>query len=305
MDAVQRKPDDKPIVLIVDDDPLSLKVLNQILAADYDIILAKSGEEALALAISETPDLVLLDVIMDDMSGYEVIKRLKEYPETSAIPVIFITGLNTAEDEEKGLILGASDYIAKPFIDVVVRARVKTQINNMRQRREIERLSMTDALTGIPNRRGFDIRLSMEWAHAIRDKKPIALLLVDMDNLKTYNDTYRHLQGDAMLKAVALILISFAKRAQDIAARIGGDEFAILLPYTEMQAALEIAESLRKNMESAVVMTSDGRATSMTFSIGVACTYPSPGDSTEEFFALADVRLYQAKAEGRNKVCGG
>lgn len=299
-DAIEKK----PIILAVDDDPLSLKVLNQILSADYDIVMARSGEEALELAESESPDLILLDVVMEDMSGYDVMDRLKLNVETARIPVIFITGLETVEDEEKGLIMGAQDYIKKPFLDIVVRARVKTQINNVRQRREIERLSMTDALTGIPNRRSFDIRLSLEWAHAMRDKKPIAVLMIDLDNLKAYNDSYGHIQGDAMLKAVSGALEGAAKRAQDIAARIGGDEFAILLPDTDMQAAMEIANSLRAGVASHKFMSGDDPATSITFSIGVACARPAPGDHPEKFLSLADSRLYDAKNSGRNIVRG-
>ena len=289
-------------ILIVDDDQTSLKVLNQILSAEYEIYMAKNGKEALQLAVSVNPDLILLDVVMADMSGYEVLVQLKEEPETSLTPVIFITGLSSAEDEEKGLVLGAADYIAKPFLDVVVRARVKTQINNVRQRREIERLSMTDALTGIPNRRNFDLRLSMEWAHAIREKKPISIMVIDLDNFKDYNDTYKHKQGDIMLKAIASNLLSAAKRAQDLAARIGGDEFAILLPNTELLPAIEIAQCLRERVSSNCVLTNNGEETYMTISIGVACSWPSPEDKSENFFEAADAQLYRVKHSGRNGV---
>ena len=294
--------DNKASILIVDDEPSSLKVLNQILSLDYEIYMAKSGKEALQLAITTCPELILLDVVMADMSGYEVLEQLKEFPETSMTPVIFITGLSSAEDEEKGLILGAADYIAKPFLDAVVKARVKTQINNIRQRREIERLSMTDALTCIPNRRNFDLRLSMEWAHAIREKKPIAVMIIDLDNFKVYNDTYKHMQGDVMLKAIARNLLTAAKRAQDLAARIGGDEFAILLPNTELQPAIEIAQTLRERIESTCVLTSSGDETYMTISIGVACVWPAPDDISGNLVEMADIQLYRAKHMGRNRV---
>jgi len=293
----------KPAVLIVDDEPSSLKVLDKILSEDYEIYMAKSGGEGLELAASEKPDLILLDVMMGDMSGYEVLKQLKDNPEIALTPVIFITGLSTAEDEEKGLILGAADYITKPFLDVLVKARVKTQINNVRQRREIERLSMTDALTGISNRRGFDLRLSIEWAHAIREKTPLAIMLIDLDKLKDYNDAYNHTQGDLMLKSVARFLVSAIKRSQDIAARIGGDEFAILLPNTELQPAAEIAQTLRKNIEASRIVTIDGDLTTMTISAGVACIRPVPEDNVEDFVQIADNRLYRAKNMGRNMIC--
>jgi len=201
--------------------------------------------------------------------------------------------------------MGASDYITKPFLDVVVRARVKTQINNIRQRREIERLSMTDALTGIPNRRSFDLRLSMEWAHAIREKTPISVLMIDLDNLKNYNDTYNHMQGDFMIKTVADTLASSAKRAQDIAARIGGDEFAVLLPNTDHQSAADLANSLRERVEMTEIYTSNGEKTAITISIGVACSHPVPDDFAGDLIELADARLYMAKKNGRNRVYAG
>ena len=302
MNRINKATEKKAGILIVDDDPTSLKVLNQILSADYEIYMAKSGKEALQLAVSESPDLILLDVVMADMSGYDVLVQLKEQPETSMTPVIFITGLSSAEDEEKGLILGAADYIAKPFLDVVVKARVKTQINNVRQRREIERLSMTDALTSIPNRRNFDLRLSMEWAHAIREKKPISVMMIDLDNFKVYNDTYKHKQGDIMLRSIASNLLSAAKRAQDLAARIGGDEFAILLPNTELQPAIEIAQCLRERIESNCILANNGEKTYMTISIGVACTWPAPDDLSDSLIEAADAQLYRAKHMGRNRV---
>jgi len=295
----------KPVVLIVDDDPASLRDLNQILSDDYDIVMAKSGREALELSVSEKPDLILLDVVMDDMSGYDVLGRLQEKQETAYTPVIFITGLVSAEDEEKGLILGAADYITKPFRNVVVKARVKTQISNLRQHREIERLSMTDALTGIPNRRGFDLRMAVEWAHAIREKTPISLLMVDLDNLKEYNDTYNHLQGDEVLKIVARTLSSAVKRAQDLAARIGGDEFAVLLPNTDLQSAAEIADMLRAEIENTRIYTNAGAETGMTVSIGAACVCPVPDDDPSGLMETADARLYTAKNGGRNRVYAG
>jgi diguanylate cyclase (GGDEF)-like protein len=283
---------------------LSLKVLNQILSAEYDVHTAQSGREALELAVSEKPDLILLDILMPDMSGFDVLVRLKDSAETQKVPVIFITANTSPRDEERGLTLGAADYITKPFQDFLIRARVRTQINNVKQRKEIELLSMTDDLTDIPNRRSFELRLEMEWTHAIREQAPIALLMIDLDNFKMYNDTYGHPQGDVLLKTVAATLVASTKRAADVAARIGGEEFVILLPSTDYAGALEIAENLRAAVAATVVATSGGGLTSATISIGVVCMRPNPGDAAVSFVEEADARLYRAKRAGRNRVCG-
>jgi diguanylate cyclase (GGDEF)-like protein len=292
----------KPSVLIVDDEISNLKVLNQILSSEYDILTAQSGKETVELALSEHPDLILLDVIMPDMSGFDVLVQLKEIPETIKIPIIFITGLTSEDDEEKGLMMGAVDYITKPFRNVVVRARVKTQIQNLMQKREIELLSMMDALTNIPNRRSFDIRLEMEWVHAIREKLPLSILMMDVDKFKGYNDTYGHPQGDTLLKAVATVIGTVSKRAADLPARVGGEEFALLLPHTDLAGALATAERIRSGVEETIVLTVDGITTSRTISIGALSMTPKPDDKKEDFVAKVDSLLYKAKETGRNKV---
>jgi diguanylate cyclase (GGDEF)-like protein len=294
--------ENKPSILIVDDEPSNLKVLNQILSSEYDVLTVQNGQEALEVAAAERPDLILLDIIMPDMSGFDVLIKLKELQDTIKIPIIFITGLTSEDDEEKGLLLGAADYIRKPFRNVIVRARIKTQMQNLMQRKEIELLSMIDALTNIPNRRSFDIRLDMEWSHAIREKLPISMLMMDVDKFKIYNDTYGHPQGDALLKAVAGVFRASAKRAGDMAARLGGEEFAVLLPNTQLEGALATAEQIRLGVEATVVKTVDGKPTSATISIGVESMIPGNNDHREDFVARADACLYAAKKSGRNRV---
>ena len=289
-------------ILVVDDDSSSLEILNAVLSSEYEILTATSGQEALETAKNRKPDLIILDIIMPDISGFEVMARLKEMPESRNIPIIFITALTGEKYEEKGLLLGAADYITKPFMPAVVRARVHIQEQNIRQMRAIELLSMIDALTEVSNRRSFDIQLTISWAHALREKRPLSLLMLDVDDFKRYNDTYGHLMGDEMLKAVARICKDTIKRAGDVVARFGGEEFAVLLPNTELESALVMAENMRARMEQTHVRTTDGEKTSVTVSIGAASITPGPGNCPAELIAKADACLYAAKKSGKNKV---
>ena len=293
----------KNSILIVDDEKANLIVLTHILSQEYTIYTAKDGQDAINKAGKLLPDLILLDIIMPEMDGYEVLTTLKNTEETRAIPVIFITGLDSSEDEEKGLVLKAADYISKPFRAAIVKLRVGNQIQIVNQLRTIERLSMIDQLTNIPNRRSFDNRLNMEWNRAIREKAPISLLMMDVDKFKNYNDTYGHQQGDLVLQTVASVYSKTLKRSGDFAARWGGEEFAVLLPMTDMCGALPIAENIRANIESTVIPAPDGTSTVVTVSIGVHSQTPSQNDSMDDFISKADNALYTAKETGRNRVC--
>jgi diguanylate cyclase (GGDEF)-like protein len=294
----------KNSVLIADDEKSNLMVLNAILSPDYTVFTAKSGEEALARAAAEKPDLILLDIVMPGMDGFETLKALKNSEACRAIPVIIITGLSGEVDEEKGFLLGAVDYITKPFRNAIVKARVKTHIQIVRQIRTIERLGLVDPLTDIPNRRCFDERLAAEWKRALREKFPVAFMMMDVDKFKIYNDTYGHPQGDVLLKALAKIFESAARRPADLAARLGGEEFGVLLPDTTLEAAAGLAEKLRESVEKTRVPASDGKTeTRTTISIGVVSLIPDEGLSQETLISRADALLYTAKASGRNRVC--
>ncbi len=187
---------EKHSILIVDDDKNNLFALTAILEKDYTALTTKSGQGGLKIAASRKPDLILLDVIMPDMSGFDVLRELKEDQELKDTPVIFITGLASVEDEAKGFTLGAVDYITKPFHRTIVEVRVKTQIKAVDHRRLIEQSAILDALTGIPNRRSYDAFLKREWDEAIREGKPIGLILADVDHFKQYNDRFGHPKGD-------------------------------------------------------------------------------------------------------------
>lgn len=291
-------------ILVVDDEKSNLLLLHHILTPDYTILTAKSGQEALDRVAATPPDLILLDIIMPDMDGFEVIRKLKNNPDTQHIPVIFITGLDSDADEEKGLNLGALDYITKPFKEAIIRARVRTHMRLIHHMRLIERLCLLDPLTELANRRSFDEHMAREWASAAREQHPISLLMMDVDKFKTYNDTYGHPQGDTLLKTLGGLLQSTARRPLDIAARVGGEEFVILCPATPHPGALEIAEQLRAIVAATTVFTGNQTPTSATISIGVATLTPSANDSIQAFIELADQRLYAAKTGGRNRVKG-
>ncbi|MDR2740377.1 MAG: diguanylate cyclase [Treponema sp.] len=291
-------------ILLVDDERTNL-VLDRVLSAEYSTLMAHSGGEALKLALENVPDIILLDVLMPDISGFDVLVKLKDNPVTMKIPVIFITSLINDEDEERSFLLGAVDYIKKPCKDTIVKARVNTHLQIVHQMRLNERLGTIDPLTDLHNRRSFNERIDLEWKRAMRDKKPISFLMTDVDNFKTYNDTYGHPQGDTLLKAVAKILSSSAKRPADMVARLGGEEFGILLPDTDEDAVLTIAENIRKNVEAAQIPTANGKTiTSVTISIGAVSTVPVASDAAgvDKFIVKADEYLYEAKKAGRNRV---
>jgi diguanylate cyclase (GGDEF)-like protein len=240
---------------------------------------------------------------MPNMSGFEVLASLKDIDSTINIPVIFITGLGTAEDEEKGLSLGAVDYITKPFHPSVVKARINTHLRMSDYVHTIERLCLLDALTGLPNRRGFDSRMSVEWGRAYREKKPLGLIVLDLDKFKIYNDTYGHPQGDVLLKAIAKVLNETINRSSDFVSRWGGEEFFVLLPDTDIDGTNKIAEQIRINIKNTDVYCSNGTKTSTTVSLGAASIVPGEHDIVDDFISRVDKLLYIAKNNGRDQVC--
>ena len=289
-------------VLVVDDDMSSRRDLAHILQSDYTVYTAQDGPSALEKAEQHVPDLILLDVRMPGMDGFAVLAALQESDRLAGIPVIFITGLNRSDAEEKGLALGAMDYITKPFRPTIVKLRVRHQIEIINQLRTIKRLSMVDQLTAIPNRRSFDDRLHMEWARAIRENHPVSIMMIDVDRFKGYNDTYGHLQGDVALQTLAKILARQLERPGDFCARWGGEEFAALLPNTDIQGGLHIGEQIRAAVENAVVPCPDGSDTRVTVSVGVNVHVPALDSSVDALISGADKALYAAKEAGRNRV---
>jgi diguanylate cyclase (GGDEF)-like protein len=292
-------------ILIVDDEQSNILVLKKILSPEYTIFTAKTGEEVPDLVRDNSPDLILLDLLLPGIDGFEVLKQLKEDPNTMNIPVIIISGLDDEIDEEKGLLMGAVDYIIKPFKHAIILARVKTHLKILRQIRMIERLGLVDPLTKIANRRCFDDRVAIEWRRACREHKPLGFLMMDVDKFKNYNDTWGHPQGDVLLRSVARIFSAAARRPGDLAARLGGEEFGLLLPDTGLENSVRIAEEIRAHVEQLKIPTADGKTeTRVTISIGAVSCCPEKEMQIADFILAADKLLYKAKETGRNRVCG-
>ncbi|WP_322044216.1 diguanylate cyclase [Paraburkholderia sp. J67] len=290
-------------ILVVDDAAINRQVLAELLKADHTVILAKNGEQALALAAQHQPDLMLLDVVMPEINGYDVLRQLKSDPRTAAIAVIFITGLDTPEDEEHGLMLGASDYITKPFNLAVVRARVRCHLQLARQRRMLETLANIDGLTEIANRRHFDDRYATEWARAVRDGHSLSVAILDIDFFKDYNDRAGHAMGDRVLQAVASVLAGGLQRSTDLVARYGGEEFVLLMPGTDAKGAVQLTNHLREAVNKLAMPHSDAADTAhVAVSIGGATLQPDSGEPAADLLKAADDHLYRAKREGRNQV---
>ena len=290
-------------ILIVDDSRLSQAHLAQILSEEYEIITASDGGNAIDIARKELPDLILLDVIMPNIDGYAVLEALHALPETKNIPVIFITGLDQDADEEKGLSMGAADYIAKPFNPVLIRLRVKQQIKMVNQLKTIEQLTTIDGLTGLPNRRYFDRRLSEEWERAIFSKHEIGLCMLDVDGLKAYNDSHGFKSGDMCLSTISNIITNELDIPGHFAARWGGEQFAILMPGTSGADNYTFCEKIRALVENTEIESTDGEQTNITISGGIFTVNPSDSDiDKDSFVSQANASLYLAKELGGNKT---
>lgn len=289
-------------VLIVDDTPVNIQLLGELLDGDYDVCFATSGAEALEILSRTQPDLILLDVMMPGMSGYDVCARLKADPLLCEIPVIFITALSQQNDEINGLKAGAVDYITKPFNPMIVKLRVKNQLELKRYRDIHARQALLDGLTGIPNRRAFDEQLQREWSRMQRSRTELSLILLDIDHFKQYNDTYGHLEGDECLRRVVAALLS-SLRASDFAARYGGEEFVCILPETDRAGTAITAERIRRAVELLKIPHASSLVTPwVTVSLGCATQSAECEEAPDQLVASADRMLYQAKTEGRNRV---
>jgi diguanylate cyclase (GGDEF)-like protein len=301
--------EDRPRILVVDDQPANVQALYQVFAADHQVFMATGGEQALALAAARQPDVVLLDILMPGLDGLEVCARLKADEATRDIPVIFVTSYRDDEAEARGLDAGAVDFITKPINPRVVRARVRTHLTLKRQSDLLRQWVYIDGLTGIRNRRYFDERLTEEWGRAMRQDAPLSLLLIDVDHFKRYNDRHGHAEGDECLRRVAEVLRDALKRPADQLARYGGEEFACLLPDTIVPGALQFADQLVARVRSLAIPHGDSPVSPwVTVSVGL-CTRlpglrPSHGATPATLLQEADAQLYRAKMDGRDRARG-
>lgn len=292
----------KPTILVVDDMTTALLLLHDLLKDTYEVKIAKSGTKA--LEILESPndiDLILLDIEMPDINGYDVCKRIKNNETIKNIPIIFITGRTSQEDEEYGLNLGAIDYITKPFNKAIVKLRIKNYLDLKIKNDMLEKLSMYDGLTNIRNRRFFDETFEKTFNEIKRDKKSLAVLMIDIDFFKPYNDNYGHGQGDETLRKVAKALEKTIKRASDFVARYGGEEFVILLKDINKDGVEAVANNLLNAVRELKITHEFSKIENyVTVSIG-ASFYNSSSDITKlELMLKADEALYSVKNSGRN-----
>ncbi len=300
-----QKSESKPKLLIVDDQTINIQVLHQAFASEFQVFMATSGAKALTICAAHAPDLVLLDVMMPEMDGYEVCTLLKANPLTADIPVIFVTAHTDDASEEHGLDVGAVDFISKPINMKIVRARVKAHIALKRQSDILRNFAFMDGLTGVRNRRYFDEHLAIEMARTLRSKHPLSLILMDVDFFKRFNDCYGHQAGDDCLKRLASLLQVCTKRPADFVARYGGEEFVCVLPETPLQGALVLAESIREAVLACQIAHAESSVSKwVTLSLGVGTMVADRPVTSSELLKRADSNLYQAKDLGRNRVIG-
>jgi diguanylate cyclase (GGDEF)-like protein len=308
-------------ILIIDDSVENRQLLLRTLGkSGYELIEAADGKEGMTRAVEVLPDLILLDIVMPGLDGYQVCEALKKVPGTDDIPVIFLSAETEAKDKIKGLELGGVDYITKPFNRGEVLARVRTQIKIHQLTKELQQtnwelqqknqelaeanavitqLMRTDALTGLANRRYFLEVLENLMSLARRHQTPLALIMADLDHFKAINDTCGHAGGDQVLKGFGALLQQYSRR-EDLAARFGGEEFIVALPATDLSGATIFADKIRLALEQ---MRFSQIQSNVTGSFGVSQFQPE--DTPESFIERADKALYQAKAAGRNRVVAG
>ncbi len=291
-------------LLIVDDNRQNIEILMALFKDEYKIAAAVNAQRALKIAQSDTPpDLILMDILMPEMDGYELCATLKEDPATKNIPIIFVTAVSEVMDENRGFELGAVDYITKPFHPPMVKARVKLHLNLKRKQELLEKYAFIDALTEIPNRRRFDEIMEKEWNRAMRSHVPLSLIMIDIDHFKHYNDTYGHGMGDDCLKKVATTLKNSLRRGSDFIARYGGEEFMAILPNTTGDAAMAICRHIADNIRTlAIEHKSSSINCCITVSMGGVTLRPDGETSIEKFIEAADKKMYEAKAAGRNQI---
>ena len=306
-------------ILIVEDSRSNLQVLTQYARGfGADVVPAESGEAAVTAFTAESPDLVLLDVVLPDIDGFEVARRIRSMEsEGGWTPIIFLSSLGKDEDIERGIMAGGDDYLHKPVSEVVLGAKVRAMERLIQMRtslvalaseldtanQELQRLSASDALTGIANRRYFDEHIPREWRRARRNASSVALMMCDVDHFKLFNDTYGHQAGDECLRRVAGAIATSLDRGSDLAARYGGEEFVVVLCETTIGGALIVAEKIRHAVHALNIPHAASSLGRVTLSIGLAAAVPELDDPSDNLIAIADKALYDAKHGGRDRVC--
>ena len=295
--------DKKETILVIDDQTNNIMALTHILSEDYTVLASKSGEAGLEIARNQRPDLILLDILMPGIDGYEVIKQLKHDNRTHNIPVIFISGLNSADDELKGLNYGAADYIGKPFTPAIVHLRVSNQIKMMSYIKRIEKFSMTDSLTDLPNRAAIETHLDNTYQKQGQSRANLSVFLIDIDNFKNFNDNYGHLHGDYVLKQVAAVLRKSFQRTTDFVGRWGGEEFIAVVEGGTPEDNLAIAAIVRENMQRFSTLKKEQVfGENVTLSMGIHCEVPTHLAAIKDYIEKSDQAMYVAKRTGKDRA---
>ncbi|MBI1174576.1 MAG: diguanylate cyclase [Sideroxydans sp.] len=306
-------------VLVVEDSKVTMRALCSYLErmGIHNLLTAETGQAALEMFRNDRPDIVLLDAILPDIDGFDIAKQmraLEQGQDWSAI--IFLTSMSKDDDLARGIEVGGDDYLMKPISEVVLKAKVRAMRRLVEMQRalvdvtrqlngankELQRLSTTDGLTGIANRRLFDELLQREWRRCTRARKQLSLVMVDIDYFKQYNDNYGHQLGDVCLKAVAGQVARSALRPGDLAARYGGEEFVLVLSETDMDGAKWVANHIRQHVAELKIKHATSPAHFVTVSCGVSTVTPNDQLSMEVLLKSADHALYAAKMQGRDQV---
>lgn len=312
-------------ILVIDDLLTNVRLLSEILTIDgYEVREVLSGKDALKIIDYDPPELILLDIMMPEMDGYEVCRQIKLKEKYAGIPIIFVSAKGELFDKVKGFQVGGVDYITKPFFIAEVLCRVNAHLSNYRYNcilaeeikarkkaqesleianEKLAKLVNIDGLTQISNRRYFDETLEKEWKLTLRHQHPISLIIIDIDYFKLYNDTYGHILGDETLKSVAKVFDEVIQRSTDLASRYGGEEFAIILPHTEIEGAEKVAQRIIREIRKLAIPHEPSPISDyVTLSMGISCVIPTENLSPEILVSQADKALYLAKSQGRNRA---
>lgn len=289
-------------ILVIDDSAVQTEFLSSILRDDYEVAVRHTAEEGLQAAMEGDYSLILLDVVMPGTDGFVLLREMKGTEITRYVPVILITSLSDAQYEERGLLLGAVDYVTKPFNPLIIKARVNTHIQLYHYQMRFKEQAMIDELTGVANRRRYEGESSARWREAIRFELPFSICMFDIDHFKRYNDTYGHPAGDKAIAAVAQKVSSHFLRSTDLFARYGGEEFVAVFLGGQGVSSFEFMKTVRQSVEDMHIPHNSPVSPWLTISVGGITLTPRPGDSLDTYLKLADAMLYDAKRLGRNRV---
>lgn len=289
-------------ILVIDDSTVQTVFLCSILEDKYEVKTCHTAEEGLEAAKEGGYSLILLDIVMPNTDGFEILQELKSMEVTRYVPVILITSLSDAQYEERGLLLGAVDYVTKPFNPVIIKARASTHIQLYHYQMRFKRQALVDELTSVANRRRYEEESIARWREAIRFNVPFSICMFDIDRFKLYNDTFGHPAGDKVLFAVAQKIDSFFHRSTDLFARYGGEEFVAVFLGNSGDTAFEFMKKIRQSVEDMQIPHNSPVSPWVTVSMGGITLMPQPGDQLEACLKLADTMLYDAKRLGRNQV---